>query len=249
MAINASATPDYPYVSVNIESDDYGTSRITVHRSQTDSVQVAQLTIAGRTAGDLFDADNAVYKEAVGIVAAAGGEAKLLYYINSVESERVSLADILSTETNLNTFRALLQHDTIYNAAMAKRQKDAELAAEKTAHYGIYYRCAAQDADAVSTDAVSANTYTAMKAKVTGTGTDGLGLSESEVDAYAAFVADTSNATKKPILEKYGVAFSFDAGADATGTTDDVYSARATLILSSAALENLEVCLPITVNA
>lgn len=256
MAITASTPPAYPYVTVSIESDDYGTSAINIVRSDTASDSVPEVIIEGRTAGELFDADNDFYKEAVNLVAAPGGEEKLLYYINEESSERISLKDILASEANKNTFAALLRHDTIYNAAMAKRAKDDAITAQKSTHHVIYYRYAAEDAAAVSDALLEANTYAAVKAQVTGSADDHLGLSETEVAAYAEFAKDPSNAQVVPVLEKYAVKYTFSAGADPQdpdrdpqAPTEDTYSAQATEIPSPVPdLDNMEVCLPITLR-
>lgn len=247
MGINASPIPAYPYVIVDIESDDYGTSGISVVRSSTQTAAVSELTIGGRTAGELFDADDGVFKEAVNIV--DGDEAKLMYHINGESTERVSLEFILGSEVHSKTFAAMLRHDTIYNAVLAKRaaEKAAQDAAEKTKaeqadHYVMYYRYAAEDAAPVSADQLVADTYDNVKAKVIGTNAGELGLSETEAAAYKAFAENAGNTGKDPVLGKYAVKFTHGSGATP-------YNAEAIEIPSPVPdFENLEVCLPITIQ-
>ena len=244
MNIPASPNPAYPYVILSIESDDYGTGGISIQRSSKLDSATA-VTIGSLTANELFPADDKVFIEAVNIVAADGGEEKLIYHINGQSSQQISVKDILDNEVHSTTFAAMLRHDPIYNAAMAQRAKVAEVLAQQTAHHVIYYRYAAEDAAPVSVDPVTANTYDGVKSEVTAT----LGLSETEDAAYKVFVDDAGNAGKDPILGKYAVEFTHDVGTNPLDPTDDTYSAEATEIPSPVPdFNNLEVCLPITLN-
>lgn len=249
--LTTSTLPSRPYIKTTIDPNDFEIEEVRLYRTGGPDVgtrlSFVQVLIDGddENLAGIIDPSTPEFIDAVGI--AKGSTDKVVYEFSEVDDALITLSDVLASDNSKKAFKALLDHDPIYQEKLLADEaaaKEAEKEAEnKATRFAIYYNYSPSDADAhtVPADPLVAETFDARALLLAGED-----LYESEVEAYHDFANVHSD--KTPVLSRYFVKLEYDLVDPNNLNVPNTQPFKATIVSLPSALSDLtglEVCLPL----